>query len=983
MKNRRFTRLLAIFSIFALIFTSLPFTSDDMDAYAASAKKPARVKTLKVTLTKANTVKLKWSKTKRAKGYAVYRNGKRIARVSRSKKSYTDKTVKAGTTYKYYVKAYNTYKAKRWYNKKTGKYQSRKPAKKYRGKQKKVKLYKYGKKSPTRKVTTRKAAANPASDSGSGSKDDPGPGDSGITYADITKDASYETGADGNITLTGYSGSEANIQIPAEIDGRKVTSIADECFRGNFRLNNVIIPDGVTSIGDYAFESCTLMETVSYPATLKTIGKGAFSGCASLFRDKDLVLPDSVESIGEGAFLYCMGMGRIVLPKNLADMGQFAFAGCERATEVVFTGTSLETLPDRAFCNCAALNGALLPEGIRKIGKRAFSNSGISEVYFPASLEEVGDYAFENCDELEHSEGAEAGVIAFNSSPLKLGKKVFYGGSKEYGVLLLLPRNAEIVEDTFACSPVCTVELYGEDGDLSVTDNGSLYTDNGKTLIIAGFSGGQEVTVGSEAEKISAYAFSGIKCGKVMIPDSVQEIDEMAFYGAKIRSVEVTESVTDPESGSTDAADPITKYMSSPAGDALLEMYETDQGDPDVPGTALIRYFRPDKGTTSYELPDSVTRIEPYAFYEAGKVTVNISDNSQLEEVCRNAFTECGILNADSAEESESFFSGSVSFKAIGDKVTIDPDAFTDFMGYNELDFDGYDFGIADGSYDESDGYNVPGGRDDDQSGDEGVTDDEVLPDKEYTIESLAGNTSEFAPEKYSSFVDIDSRYGFSNWTTEYINYNKESGRIDFSKYEISDCMPYTSLYKGEEHYRAMAAALNHDEYKHNYSVKKAGDDYENMYLAMDHGLDAEFGFAQVQEDLILYSGITPQRKAEIAGLEDVSQTASTEDLINRIGGDNEYVDKAMMSTTADIDTAFSFSKASETMVIIYASKEKLDELGSICIDATASSFSEQEILIGSNARYKVLDVGTIKEKGEDVSRTYIRLELLGRKTDQ
>lgn len=66
---------------------------------AASVKKPTKVKAVNVT----KGIKISWKKVKGAKKYQVFRGKKKIKTVK--KKTFTDKKVKAGKTYKYYVKA--------------------------------------------------------------------------------------------------------------------------------------------------------------------------------------------------------------------------------------------------------------------------------------------------------------------------------------------------------------------------------------------------------------------------------------------------------------------------------------------------------------------------------------------------------------------------------------------------------------------------------------------------------------------------------------------------------------------------------------------------------------------------------------------------------------------------------------------------------------------------------------------------------------
>ena len=67
----------------------------------------------------------------------------------------------------------------------------------------------------------------------------------------------YKANDDGTCTVTGYKGSEANLNIPASMDGYSVTGIGAEAFNG-VSLQSVSIPEGVSWIGQGAFTGCGL-----------------------------------------------------------------------------------------------------------------------------------------------------------------------------------------------------------------------------------------------------------------------------------------------------------------------------------------------------------------------------------------------------------------------------------------------------------------------------------------------------------------------------------------------------------------------------------------------------------------------------------------------------------------------------------------------------------------------------------------------------
>jgi hypothetical protein len=109
----------------------------------------------------------------------------------------------------------------------------------------------------------------------------------------------------GTLTITGYTGTNANVVIPDTITGLPVTAIGDSAFWRNTSLTSVTIPNGVTDIGIEAFGGCTSLTTVSIPNGVTSIegetgdALGAFESCISL---TNVIIPNTVTNIGVGAF---------------------------------------------------------------------------------------------------------------------------------------------------------------------------------------------------------------------------------------------------------------------------------------------------------------------------------------------------------------------------------------------------------------------------------------------------------------------------------------------------------------------------------------------------------------------------------------------------------------------------------------------------------------------------------------------------------
>jgi len=111
----------------------------------------------------------------------------------------------------------------------------------------------------------------------------------------------YSLNPDNTYTITKYNGTDIIVTVPAEYQGKPVTSIGDDAFR-YASVTSVTIPNSVILIGDYAFGNCTSLTSVIIPNSVTSIGDFAFGICTSL---TSVIIPNSVTSIGDEAFKNC------------------------------------------------------------------------------------------------------------------------------------------------------------------------------------------------------------------------------------------------------------------------------------------------------------------------------------------------------------------------------------------------------------------------------------------------------------------------------------------------------------------------------------------------------------------------------------------------------------------------------------------------------------------------------------------------------
>ena len=112
---------------------------------------------------------------------------------------------------------------------------------------------------------------------------------------------------------------------------------------------------------------------------------------------------NGVKEIREKAFRIGRGSGlsirRIYLPDTLEKIGREAFMSCGLKPELSLPASVVE-IRERAFYNCQSLESVTLSPNLRIIGKEAFSTTGLKKVLIPESVVHIGDKCFDNCWQL-------------------------------------------------------------------------------------------------------------------------------------------------------------------------------------------------------------------------------------------------------------------------------------------------------------------------------------------------------------------------------------------------------------------------------------------------------------------------------------------------------------------------------------------------------------------------------------------------------
>ena len=168
---------------------------------------------------------------------------------------------------------------------------------------------------------------------------------------------------DGTLQISGYSGSDETVEIPAEIYGYPVTSIGGTAFMSTDGLKHVVIPEGITAIYGQSFANNHELESVQLPGTLEKIGYASFEFCSAL---KEIVIPEGVTFIESDAFWGCDSLTKITLPESLEGIdenGAFNYNTLDSIRFTVTEGSYAEQYCRENGLNCFSPDGVRLTSG--------------------------------------------------------------------------------------------------------------------------------------------------------------------------------------------------------------------------------------------------------------------------------------------------------------------------------------------------------------------------------------------------------------------------------------------------------------------------------------------------------------------------------------------------------------------------------------------------------------------------------------------
>ena len=353
----------------------------------------------------------------------------------------------------------------------------------------------------------------------------------------------YDEYSDG-IYITGYTGTAAQLEIPATIDGKKVTTIDDSVFENCKSLVDVTISADLDYIGSNVFSGCSNLKSVIF--TGKMLGNmeyGAFYNCNNL---EKVVLPECITSIDSDVFFECENLKYVYIPDSMTNIAQGIFFFAPNVVIQCTKGSAAYKYAIRYDIQCSYSDGSKTDIAGEDTEADVY---GISDVKYLIDEKVCLDGIGLMIDGKQLIKNKDY-TISYKSDDNSEGKIIIKGTGNYCGVIVRRVNvSVEWMYTTAEDGNLILSYYKGASGNVVIPANVGgkkvVGTDNhGVFDMREGGDAITSITLPDTIEFIGNDSFYMCDIKSITIPDSVKTIGDGAFRGAKLRSINIPKEVT-------------------------------------------------------------------------------------------------------------------------------------------------------------------------------------------------------------------------------------------------------------------------------------------------------------------------------------------------------------------------------------------------------------------------------------------------------
>ena len=480
-------------------------------------------------------------------------------------------------------------------------------------------------------------------------------GDVDVTYEVRNTSGTEEVAIMGIASDFQFEGNEFHIDIPAEVDGKPVTTISNGAFnrvhitehmpgetqtQREASYNNLIkeqkdgiyvtFPDSIKVIEGGAFKDLTVFKVdgdLSFANGLVKIGSEAFSGCTRL--TNSIIIPSTIEIIEEKAFYTVPGSANsdIVITGCSAGVfiGDSAFERCSSFKSLQLT--NVRYIGDKAFYSCSGFRTSTV--NLNKttyIGENAFASCSnmVADISLNDNITNIGQYAFSGCTYITSNNGLH---LPKNTSYTKVEDYTFNGCYALSGDLVIPDNIVEIGNYAFNNCYSIGYHVISEYDASTMKSNITVDAElNGDIILpdsVTAIGMNAFYHVGCDPLSLTNYKkdFSRRKVG-FHLPNAIATIGSNAFY-----STDISGGIEFPESLKVIAAGTFCNccFLGAPTAEDIA---------------AGNKYL-------DLVIPDNITSVGTSAFQNCSSFEGNLILSSALTTINANTFSGCSGLTGE------------------------------------------------------------------------------------------------------------------------------------------------------------------------------------------------------------------------------------------------------------------------------------------------------------------------------------------------
>lgn len=246
--------------------------------------------------------------------------------------------------------------------------------------------------------------------------------------------------------------------------------------------------------------------TGTYSDRIIRNGKITIPSTVTYFGDKF-----SVVRIGRAAFRFLKNVREYELPNTITSIGESAFTGNE-SLESINIPEKISSIASNTFNNASSLKSIVLSDNITSIGYAAFEGTGLISIVLPNSITSIEPKVFSKCNNLLE--------ISIPDNVEIIYEQAFEYCSNLQDIHIGLGLK-EIKEMAFGnCNNLSKITIC-EENPTFCSENNIIYSK----------------------DKTQIYFSAPNQIGNYVMPNSVECINQRAFYNSKLYSIKFSENL--------------------------------------------------------------------------------------------------------------------------------------------------------------------------------------------------------------------------------------------------------------------------------------------------------------------------------------------------------------------------------------------------------------------------------------------------------